>query len=396
MASGAMDERKRHYGLDWLRIAAFALLVPYHIALTFSIFPWVINTPYAFPWLTVPMMAVTPWRLGLLFAVSGYASAKLSLRASGRTAFAIDRSKRLLVPLAFGMVALVPSEMWVRVREHGYPRPLGWFWLHDAWHEGRFWGVTFPSWEHLWFLVYLWAYTMVLVALLAGASGRADRLLDRWAAWLVQGSRLLWAPLAVLMLLRVSVLFTIPEKMGLATDWAGHLHYGPIFALGFLIGRRSILWPAVHRLWKPALAIAIVGAAAAAIIELRYPGNAVPPHLEMAINRTSRSAVAWAMVLVLFHLADAYADRDHRWRVPLSRAVFPAYMIHHPVIIATTWFLLPTRLGPGAMAAILFAVTIGACFAGWLLARSVPLLGILLGMPPRDGAARGSVGRAIC
>ncbi|WP_230769010.1 acyltransferase family protein [Sphingomonas sp. Leaf4] len=390
-----MNLRARHYGLDWLRIAAFALLVPYHIAMAFSPWDWVVKTPYAFHWLIVPMMAVTPWRLGLLFAVSGYASAMLSLRSAGRGDFAIDRSKRLLVPLAFAMVAVVPVEMWVRVREAGYPRPFGWFWVHDAWHDGRFWGVAFPSWEHLWFVAYLWVYTMVLVVLLAGAGGRTDRLLDRAAGWLMQGHRLLWAPLALLVGLRLALLFTVAERMGLASDWAGHSQYWPLFAAGFLLGRRPVLWSALHRHWRPAVALALAGGMVTTAVELRYPGTAVPPHLVMAIDRAARSVMAWGMIVTLFHLADALANRDHRWRLPLSRAVFPAYLVHHPVIVATIWFLLPFDLGAGVMAAIVFAVTIAACAAACLAARAVPTLGLLLGMPPRGTAARGGMARAI-
>ncbi|MCH7861907.1 MAG: SUMF1/EgtB/PvdO family nonheme iron enzyme [Proteobacteria bacterium] len=49
--------------MDWLRIAAFALLILYHIAMAFSPWDWVIKTNYAFGWLIPPMALLTPWRL---------------------------------------------------------------------------------------------------------------------------------------------------------------------------------------------------------------------------------------------------------------------------------------------------------------------------------------------
>ena len=132
--------RTRHYGLDWLRIAAFGLLIVYHVAMVFSTWDWVIKSPTTYPQLIVPLALLTPWRLPLLFAVSGYASRKLFDKSGDPGAFVASRNRRLLIPWGFAMVALVPAEMWVRAREVGYPSGLIHYWLGDYWH----WP---PSWE---------------------------------------------------------------------------------------------------------------------------------------------------------------------------------------------------------------------------------------------------------
>ncbi|HSX55060.1 MAG TPA: acyltransferase, partial [Sphingomonas sp.] len=65
---------ERHYGMDWLRVGAFGLLILYHIGMVFV--PWGYHAKTAAPaeWVTVPMLFTSPWRLTLLFLVSGYAS----------------------------------------------------------------------------------------------------------------------------------------------------------------------------------------------------------------------------------------------------------------------------------------------------------------------------------
>lgn len=382
----------RHYGLDWLRIAAFGVLILYHIAMAFSPWHWVVTTGHAYPVLIAPMTAVTPWRLGLLFAVSGYASATLAARAASPGAFVGERSRRLLVPLAFAMLAIVPLEMWVRVLEGGYPHGYLRFWLVDGWRVGRFHGVEFPSWEHLWFLVYLWTYSMLLAAFVA--TDGAARRMDRIAAWLSRGRRLLWAPIGLMTGVRLAALFVVPEGQGLLHDVAGHSQYLPLFALGFLIARRPALWRSLHRHARRAMLLALVAGGIVVMVELQYPGDVVPPHLAMAANRAARSVMAWAMVVTLFHLADRYLNRDHRWRASLGRAVFPAYIVHHPVIVLVTWFTLPLALGPWTEAALLLAATLIACVAAYLLARAVPGLGTLLGVPP--SARKGGARAAIC
>ncbi|KQN18897.1 MULTISPECIES: acyltransferase family protein [unclassified Sphingomonas] len=383
----------RHYGLDWLRIGAFGVLILYHIAMAFSPWHWVVTTGHAYRALIAPMAAVTPWRLGLLFAVSGYASATLVARAATPAAFAAERSRRLLVPLAFGMLAIVPLEMWVRVAEGGYAHGYLRFWLVDGWRVGMFHGVEFPSWEHLWFVVYLWTYSMLLAAFVATAG--AARRMDRIAAWLSRGSRLLWAPIALMAGVRLAALFVVPEGQGLLHDVAGHSQYLPLFALGFLLAHRPALWRSFHRHAHTAMVLALIAGAIVVTVELQYPGDVVPPHLAMAANRAARSVMAWAMVVALFHLADTHANRDHRWRGVLGRAVFPAYIVHHPVIVLVTWFTLPLALGPWTEAALLLSATLIACAAAYLLARALPGLGTLLGVPAPP-AAKGGRSPVIC
>lgn len=393
MAAAITTTSSRHYGLDWLRIAAFAILIVYHIAMSFSPWRWVVTTGHAYPELIAPMALVTPWRLGLLFAVSGYASATLVARSTAPASFASDRSRRLLIPLVFGMLAIVPAEMWVRVLEAGYPHGYLRFWLVDGWRYGSYYGVAFPSWEHLWFLVYLWCYSMLLAAFVAWHG--AAQWMDRGAAWLAVDARLLWAPIALMTTVRLGALFVVPEGQGLFHDVAGHSQYLPLFALGFLIARRPALWQALHHHAAPAALIAVISGAIVVGVELSYPGDTVPPHFAMAANRAARSVMGWSMVVTLFCLADRFANRDHRWRASLGRAVFPAYIVHHPVIVLVTWFTLPLALNPWAEAALLLVATLLACIAAYLLARAIQPLGILLGVTPPP-VRKGGSAPAIC
>lgn len=369
-------EGGRHYGLDWLRIAAFALLILYHIGMVFAPWHWVIDTAKSYPALIPPMAAVTPWRLALLFAVSGYASRMLMRRSGGVRAFVRSRNLRLLVPLAFGMAVLVPAEMYIQVVERGYRHDYGTFWTRDYWRVGEFHGRSFPSWEHLWFIVYLWAYTMVAAAM--SASGRMPG--DAFARWIGTGARLLWAPVAVIGALRLSVLFVLPEQQGLFTDWPGHIVFFPMFLFGFVLAAQSELWSAVRRLWRRALALAVLAGVVVVSVEMRYQAEAVPPHLVMVADRFARVVMGWTMTLALFHLADRFWNRDHRWRRTLGEAVFPFYLIHHLAIVLIAWWTLDMRLNPWTEFAILLGGTSLACVAFYLIGRSVRWMRPLIGL----------------
>jgi glucan biosynthesis protein C len=379
---------QRHYGMDWLRIAAFALLILYHIAMAFSPWDWVIKTGYAFQWLIPPMALLTPWRLPLLFAVSGYASRKLYDRAP--EGFARSRALRLLVPLAFGMATFVPLEMWVRVMENGYPHGYLHFWALDYWRAGDFWGREFPSWEHLWFVAYLAAYTLLLAGALALGRQPVLRAIDAGAGWLGEGHRLFWTPVALLAAARLALLFVAPERQGLLRDWGGHSQYVPIFLFGFALAGAPQLWPAIARNWKAGAALALLAGAVVVAVELAFPGTRVPSHEIMALDRAARTAMAWGMILALFHVAEAWWNRDHPWRKPLAEAVFPFYIVHHPAIVLIAWYSLPLHLSAPADFALLLGGTSAVCAATYLIGRRVGWLRPLIGLNPlakrRDSA----------
>jgi hypothetical protein len=153
--------------MDWLRIGAFALLILYHVGMVFV--PWGFHVKTAAPaeWVAVPMLFTNAWRLMLLFLVSGFASRALLAKSGGVGGFLRNRNARLLIPLVFGMAVIVPPQSWVElVTQHGYAHGLGWFLTHDYFRFAALDGIILPTWNHLWFVVYLWVYTLVLGALL--------------------------------------------------------------------------------------------------------------------------------------------------------------------------------------------------------------------------------------
>ena len=392
-SSFATTARQRHFGLDWLRIAAFGLLIVYHVAMVFAPWKWVIHTPHSYPQLIVPMVLLTPWRLPLLFAVSGYASRKLFDKSGDARGFARSRALRLLIPLGFGMAVLVPPEMWVIVTSRGYPHGFWHFLSQDYWRWGDFYGREFPSWEHLWFVAYLAAYSFLLAAALQWRGrwifGRFDALGD----WLAEGNRLLWVPVACLAIAKLSLLFVVPEKQGLISDWAGHALYLPIFLGGFVLAGAPQLWPAIARVWKPALALAAIAGAIVVVIELAYPGTTHIGHATMALERMSRIAMGWSVILLLFHVAETRWNRDYPVRATLVEAVFPFYLIHHPVIVLLAWYTLPLDLNPWVEFALLLGGTASACLAFYLIGREINWLRPLIGLAarPRPPAAPLSV-----
>ena len=378
----------RHHGLDWLRIGAFALLILYHVGMVFTGWPWLVKSTHVIDAVAVPMLAINPWRLELLFVVSGYASRALFLKLGGPGPFARARSYRLLVPLIFAIAFLIAPQDWVRMQfAHGYTQGFWHFWTRDYFRFGTLDHVPLPNWEHLWFVAYLWAYSMLLCAALALLPERALAWTQGWFGRLGEGSRLLWMPLAWLVATRIALLFEVPESHGLFDDWIGHAIYLPAFLFGFMLAGTDALWPAMRRLWRAGLLTALLGFAIIIAVELRYPGEAMPPHAIMALARGARMATMWGAIVALLDFAHRRLDHDHPWRAKLGEAVFPFYIMHQTAIVLIGWWLLHARFGALAEFLILLGGTTLACWLFYEIGRRIPWLRPLIGLQYRRRAA---------
>jgi len=378
----------RHCGLDWLRIGAFSLLILFHAGLAFTPGPWVIKLADV-EWPSYPMLFVSTWRLALPFLIAGYASRAMLARLGDVPSFLRERSQRLLLPLVFAMAVLIPPQSWVRLREANYAHDYSYYLAHDDFHFGRWQGVTLPAWEHLWFLPYLWLFTVGLLAAAALAPAQVKARVAASLSWLGERSRLLWAPLAYFALVRVGIVFTLGESHGLFDDWLSDAVYLPCFLFGFALAGTPELWVAIARVRRPALAIALACFAMLAVIEAAYPGTSRPGHLVMALDRAAMGAMLWSMSLVMLHLAATWLNRDHRWRRPLAEAVFPAYIIHQTIIVLVAWWLQPLALPPGLAFAIVTGATASGCWLFWQLGRRAGSFRILFGLGPAKAARRG-------
>ena len=70
----------RRVDLDWLRIGAFALLILFHVAMFYAPWAWEVKSPRILPATLLLIEWSAPWRLLLLFLISGAALGFMSAR----------------------------------------------------------------------------------------------------------------------------------------------------------------------------------------------------------------------------------------------------------------------------------------------------------------------------
>lgn len=372
----------RHYGLDWLRIGAFLLLIVYHIGLFLSPWDWHANTETPVEWMPYLLMALNPWRMLLLFLVSGYAARAVLSRAGGMQGFVRSRCVRLLVPLVFGVCVIVTPQPWVEVQAKlGYPHGYGYFMIHDYFDFDDSDHIITPNLFHLWFVAYIWAYSMIVAVGAALLPDRLIAMIERRLEWIFTGWRLIVLPVLWLLLVREVIAPAAHPTNRLIDDIPGHLIYLPAFLFGFVLARMPRAWPSILRAWPAALSLVVIGYGATIWQLHGYPGL---PHL----SRDHRGELAWASlvgwgaILLLLGMAQRWLNHDHPVRATLNEAVFPIYIIHQTLIVVIAWSILPLHLGAGLESAILFPTTILGCWAFYAIGRRIGWLRPLIGLGP--------------
>jgi hypothetical protein len=242
-----------------------------------------------------------------------------------------------------------------------------------------------PVYAHLWFVAYLWVYTVALLAALRFAPGlfpRAERFLERRLA----GPSLLVAPLLILALLRLVMFPAYGVTLGFVDDWYNHLTSGGMFLFGFLIARSEPIWDRFVALRWAALAIALVGFAAYAAQAFSYGG--VPEQLEVAHPQMAPfySLERWGAIIALLGFGRAHFKRGHPVIAYLNGGVFAFYLVHQPAMLLLLHWLKPLDISPAAEVGVIVAGTLAACWGAYELGRRIAWLAPWIGVRSRPRA----------
>lgn len=363
-AGAPASARPRRTELDVLRALVVVGLVFFHAALVFS--PdddFYVKNRDTTEVVTVVAGLGVVWAMPMLFLVAGL-GAHYSIGRRGPGGFARERLLRLGVPLVLATLTIVPVPQWLRLRaaDPGHDEPYGRFWLHffDVRPDlGDFpfvlRGEHFET-GHLWFVVLLLAFCLLLAPVAGPLARGAPRIGD--AVTRRPG----------LLLLPALPLAAIDSLLGLEESYAGwnRWAYLVFFVHGYALSGDDRIRAGTRRVAVPA------GLLGLALFAATVPGfmNADDPFTDRTtlalVTRALFGAAGWAWVLAILGLLDR--PRPHR-RPPgrvlgyLAVAALPLYVLHQPVVVAFAYGV----LGWPAPIAVKYAAIVAASLTVILL-----------------------------
>lgn len=359
--------------LDNLRIVALGLLILYHVGMYYVGWDWHVKSAHRVDRLETIMLLLEPWRMSLLFLISGVVTGLVLPGAA--PGWLRSRMGRLGKPLLLGVLVVVPPQAWRQVQEQlayagGYLDFLQLYYTgFHGFCDALGHCLVLPTWNHLWFLPYLMVYTLLLWAALR----RWPSLLNDLGVWLAPrlgAMTLLWVPWMLLTALRAAILPWFEVTHDLVGDPMAHAMYLPMFWLGAVWARTPGIWSTVARLRWWALGLWLGGWAMFIVTHHRLPWSVL----------TSGYALQqWCGVLAALGFGQIALSATGPWQKTLSGLVFPVYVLHQTFIIALAMALRPLDWSPALEAPLLVILTLGLSVALALAARRVRWLRPWLG-----------------
>lgn len=356
-------KKERRYDLDWLRVGVFALLILYHVGMFFVPWGWHLKNDVIYPELRWPMLFVNQWRLPILFVISGMGTYfAYAYRSPGQ--YARERVYRLLLPLVFGMLVIVPPQVYLERLASG--QFAGSYW--EYWTGPAFTGI-YPegnlSWHHLWFLPYLLLFSLLLAIPFRRIKDGPSRLVQ----WVQARLQTRWGWMVFIVPLYLWEAFLEPffnVTHALVGDWFALINFGTLFFFGFLlIASGSVFWEHVTRYRRQNLLLGLVSFAL--LIGIWQFEDGGPRHFTEAALKVFN---LWTWIFVLFGYAAVYLNRPSGLLRYCNRAVYPFYILHQTLTLILAYFLLGTDWGFWPRFLLL---TVGTFGGSWLIYQGIIL-----------------------
>lgn len=377
--------QSRRADLDWLRIGAFALLILYHCGMYYvADWGWHVKNSQTYDWLQDLMKLTNPWRMSLLFLLGGMALAIARPKFSGLTLLRL-RCSRLLIPLLFGMFVVVVPQVYFEALSQQLIEPgyLQFWWQYinpntDLLREHHS-PIGLLTWNHLWFLPYLFCYSLLLLPL-HGLLQRLATVTTRLPLWLfgaVLVALHLWAVL--------SLREAFPTTHALVDDWYNHAKYGLVFVAGYLLVLQKHWWAVLPRWRYGFLVTALLGYVLVVLDNHDVFDGLDDTAIALQLLYSLVSVLnhwAWlgaALAFAAHYLQQPAFDPDGSMRRYASAAILPWYVLHQTLTVVFAVALQPLQLHDGVEAVLLISLTVLGCGVGYEIIRRVPLLNWLAG-----------------
>ncbi|MFQ5563658.1 MAG: acyltransferase family protein [Parvularculaceae bacterium] len=373
-------QTERRYDLDWLRVVAFGLLISYHVGMFYVTWDWHVKSVYAGPAVEPLMTIVNPWRLALLFFISGVAVRFASDKASSIRAFAGSRAYRLALPILAGAIIIVAPQSYFELRQASVIEPHYLeFWRNYLKLE-QFYSMITPTWNHLWYVVYLLVYIVLIAPLLPALRRFAEGTGANWLAAATGGpARLLLLVIVPFILYKAFLSPIFPTTHDLVNDWANHAHRFTVFMLGYFVAKNPRFWRSVDKTLP--FAAGLVFLIGGGLQYLRsYPVDFHILPFDGPAMIVLHTLYAWSFIVMLLALAQRYLNYQSKLLTYLTGAVFCYYILHQTIIVIAGYYLTRLKLGVWPEFLAVTLATVIGCAAGYEIARRIPFLRPWLGI----------------
>lgn len=381
--------RQRLIELDWLRVLVFGLLIFYHTGMLYAEgWDWHYKSTYSSTLLTNFMLWSNQWRMSLLFLISG-AAVSFLIATQPRGQFIRTRIPLLLLPLLFGMLVIVVPQVYVEAHSKNLINsPNYWhFWYiyldqtsaEFAPHKTL--GKMHLTWNHLWFLPYIVAYTCILWAAYPLIESRQCAPMWQWLSKRLASRSVIIIPIALFYAIGWWLYDKYPTTHNFVEDWHNHSRSFLCFVLGFALVRMPQVWNKWASLRWYLLPAAL---ATYAYALFSFNGGSLGDNtIAKEINGVIWSANGWLWILTIIAWVQYWFTFSNSLLKYLNSGVYCFYILHQTLIIAIGYFVVPLTLGSVVEPLVIISAVAVSCVVLYEVIKRLPVMPILFGIQPR-------------
>lgn len=377
------NNANRRYDIDWLRVLAFITLIFYHIGMYYvSEWGWHIKSNQQSESLQYLMLLVNQWRMPLIFFISGFALCLVEPRFSRARLLSL-RFKRLFVPLVFGMfVIVVPQSYYQAIWQHDYQGNYFEFWsqyinfsttiLPEMQHPPA--GLL--TWNHLWYLAYLWCYTLLYLAIKPAIEFLSTKYLQAKP----HAVSIVLIPIALMTFYGLWLKPKYSISHDLFNDWYNHALSFTVFLFGYIFAKSPtyIDYITKNRYIFLAFALCCYSFLMIFVVASDAKFTGASRLFVQAIVYTN----VWCWLLMITGFARSLLNKPSQQLSYMNEAILPWYILHQTMIIILAMQLKTFNLPLWLDASLLIIGTFSICAISYEIIRRLRLLRFLFGMKP--------------
>ena len=395
--NGKATRRDRLYFLDWLRVLAILIVFFVHCSKIFDYHTTVVVNTVRSPVLSAFRDFGLLWIMPFFFVLSG-AAVVLSKGPDRPGGFIKSRFLRLLIPLIFvGTFIINPLYVYIERLSSG-ETTSGFFQWYPKYFDGMygFEGNFAPLGQgtHLWYLEFLFIYSLILLPLFVRSKKRGTSFLSRLSIHFEKP----WA--LFLLFLPITAIAATFEMFGLGGvrvmgGW-DPISYLLFFSYGYLIFSNTRIQETIKKYSPIYFTVAII--LTALLLDthfgfiLKIPGltrhdllndDALLPlnqSLWVAIQAL-RGLLAWCWIIGLLCLGRRFLNFNYKFLAHANEAVLPFYILHHTAIYIIGFYVIQWSSDIGSKFLILSIASFTIIMATYeILIRRMNLSRFLFGM----------------
>ena len=372
----------RRYELDWIRVGAILVVFLYHSTRFFNLGDWHVKNADTYVWVEIWNVFSTRWMMPLFFVISGASLFYAMGKSVDWPKFYVDKLLRLMIPVLIASVTHGALQVYLERFTHGQFSGSFFSFLPEYF-NGVFLDPGLPGnfafhGMHLWYLFFLFLYTLICYRLFIWFKGKGQEVLNRITTWFAMpGLIYLWFSIPLLIM---KVL--IPQAvLGVGSGGWGFLYYIWFLISGFMIVSSDRLQGCIKNQRWISLILGVLFSVVLLYALFSKARELFPQWSHDWIFTLFSCLNAWTWLLAILGFGMRFLAFDRPLLRYTNEGVLPFYILHQTVLLSIGYFVMTWKIHDALKWAIVFTVSFIVILTLYtLLIRKLELFRFLFGM----------------